>query len=212
MEVSVNGVVGNGLQGLANGVDSVMRMGKTGEQITGFGHGMNYEAASRGNAFIAANQSGVTTQAGLSGTTPALTLFNPKGSGVYASVIFAGCTASVAFAAASVIWLAANTNIAAADVTGTAATVRSLQLGNSKQPACLAYTAATLPAAPVAISILGVGLTGAITTTPSLSTMGRYYDGAIVLAPGSAISFQTSTASGASGFFGEIIWEEIPMT
>lgn len=212
MEVGIKGIVGNGRNGLADGVYNAPRMGKTGEIVTDFAHGMNFEAASRGAMFIASNQTGVTTQAGLSATTPALTLFNPKSSGVNAVLIYAGCVTSVANAAASVIWLAANTNIAAADVTGTAATVRSTLLGNGKNASCSALTAATLPAAPVAIAQLGVGLTGAITTIPSMGAIGRYFDGAIVLAPGSAISFQTSTASGASAFFGEIIWEEVPIS
>ena len=121
-----------------------------------------------------------------------------------------GCVASVAFAAASVIWLAANTNLAAAVVTGTATTAqRCSYLGNAKAPSCIPLLAATLPAAPIAVATLGVGLTGAITTAPSVATLGRYFDGSLILAPGSAVSFQTSTASGASGFFGELIWEEI---
>ena len=212
MDVEIKGAVGNGRAGLTVGTDTEVRMGKTGELAIGNTHGFNYEAVSYGNVFMAANQSGVTTQAGLSVTTPALTLFNPKGSGVNAVLIYAGCNASVAFAAASIIWIGANTNIAAADVTGTAATVKNALLGNAKNPACSCFTAATLPAAPVAIATLGVGLTGAITTIPSMGAINRYFDGAIVLAPGSAISFQTSTASGTSGFFGEFIWEEVPIS
>jgi hypothetical protein len=40
--------------------------------------------------------------------------------------------------------------------------------------------------------------------------MNRWFDGSLILLPGSAISFQTSTASGASSTFAELIWEEIP--
>lgn len=202
-----------GPQLAAVGTTLTARAGKTGETIIANAHGLYYEATSSGNVFAVANQTGITTQAGLSATTPALTLFNPKNSGVYVSIIYAGCVASVAFAAASVIWLGANTNIAAADVTGTVTTAqRCGLLGNGKQPAAIPLLAATLPAAPVAIATLGVGLTGAITTTPTSLTIGRYFDGMLVLSPGSAVSFQTSTASGASGFFGEIIWEEIPIS
>lgn len=187
------------------------RGGKTGEAIIGNAHGLYYEPTSRGTIFSVANQTGIATQAGLSATTPALTLFNPKGSGVNASILYAGCVVSVAFAAASVIWLAANTNIAAADVTGTASTaVRCGLLGNAKNPSCSALLAATLPAAPVAVATIGIGLTGAITTTPGYGQIGRFFDGTLVLAPGTAISFQTSTVSGAAAFFGEIVWEEVP--
>src|ERR1043165_4937043 len=112
-------------QSLGPGSENTIRTGATGEVIVAQGHGVYHEAVSRGNAFASANQTGVTTQAGLSGTTPALTLYNPAGSGVLASVLWISVTFTVAFAAAAAIFLAANTNIAAAAVTGTAATVRN---------------------------------------------------------------------------------------
>lgn len=193
------------------GSENILRTGITGCLNITEGHGRYYEAVSRGFCFSAAAQAGVTTQAGLSATTPALTLYNPGGSGVNAELIWAGATFTVAFAAAAVVWLAANVNISAAAVTGTAFTARNCLLGNAKAPNCFVYTAATLPAAPVAVSVLGVGLTGAITTAPEVQNMGREYSGMFILYPGSAVSIQTSTASGASGTFCEYIWEEIPV-
>jgi hypothetical protein len=201
-----------GAQSGADGAQREIRLGKTGEVIAGNAHAWMYEAASRGNVFAVANQTGFTSQAGLSATTPGLTLFNPKGSGVNGVLLYAGVIQTVAFAAASTIMLAANVNIAAADVTGTEATPRNTLLGNNKKSAIQAYTAATLPAAPVAIAHLGSGLTGAITTVPAQAAIGRLFDGAIILAPGSAISIQTSTASGASGLFAEYVFEEVPLT
>lgn len=168
------------------------------------------EAVKSGTVYSVCNQAGITTQAGLSATTPALTLYNPSGSGKKGVLLYAGCVNTVAFAAASVIWLGANTNVVAAAVTGTATTAhRNNNLGTASTNALQPLLAATLPAAPVAISTLGVGLTGAITTTPVIPTLGRWYDGAIIIDEGTAISFQTSTASGATGFFGEFIWFEI---
>lgn len=162
------------------------------------------------NVYSVCNQTGITTQAGLSATTPALTLYNPAGSGVTGVLLFAGCVNTVAFAASSVIWLGANTSTTAAAVTGTLTTAhRNNKLGAAQGNKIQALLAATLPAAPVAISTLGVGLTGAITTIPQIATLGKWYDGAILIKEGAAISFQTSTASGASGFFGEFIWAEI---
>lgn len=201
-----------GVQLGADGSSPVARAAKTGEAITAIAHGIYYEPSSRANIFSVCNQSGITTQAGISATTPALTLFNPKGSGVNACIIYAGCVASVAFAAASVIFVGVNTNIAAADVTGTATTAhRCGLLGNGRQPSIVPLLAATLPAAPVGAAIIGVGLTGAITTTPTSAVLGRFFDGTLILSPGSAISFQTSTASGTNAFFGEFVWEEIPI-
>lgn len=166
------------------------------------------EAAARGKAFAVANQAGVTSQAGLSATTPVLTLYNPLGSGKNGYLHLAGVNFSVAFAAASQIWLAANTNLAAAAVTGTLTTAhRNLKLGGA-EPTLRPMLAATLPAAPVGICLLGVGLTGAITTVPFLQSLSRWFDGALVITPGTAISIQTSTASGASGTWCEYVWEE----
>ena len=68
--------------------------------------------------------------------------------------------------------------------------------------------ASTLPAAPVAIGILGVGLTGAITVSLALQTLERWYNGALVVTPGTNLTIQTGVASGASGTFCEFIWEE----
>ena len=167
------------------------------------------ELALGGNVFSIANQTGVTTQAGLSATTPVLTLYNPAGSGVNGVLLYAGCTNLVAFPAAAAIWLAANTNVVAAAVTGTATTAhRNMFLGGAA-PTLQPLLAATLPAAPVAIASLGVGLTGAITTIPQIQTLERWFDGSIIIPPGTAISFQTSTVSGTSGFLGEFIWMEI---
>jgi len=166
------------------------------------------EACERGKCFSVVNQAGVTSQAGLSATTPVLTLYNPLGSGKNGILWYAGATFTVAFATAGAIWLAANTNPAAAAVTGTAMTTqRNLKLGGSL-PGLTPLLAATLPAAPVGIALLGVGLTGAITTIPHLQALGRWFDGGIVIAPGTAISIQTGVASGASGTFCEYVWEE----
>lgn len=166
------------------------------------------EAAARGKCFAVCNQTGVTSQAGLSATTPVLTLWNPAGSGVNGFLHVAGANFSVAFAAAAQIWLAANTNVNAADVTGTLTTAhRNLKLGGA-QPTLRPLLAATLPAAPVGICLLGIGLTGAITTVPALQSFYREFYGGLVITPGTAISIQTSTASGASGTFLEFVWEE----
>ena len=166
------------------------------------------EAVARGKCFSVANQAGVTSQAGLSATTPVLTLYNPAGSGVNGYLHLAGVNFSVAFAAAAQIWLAANTNINAAAVTGTLTTAhRNLKLGGP-EPTLRPMLAATLPAAPVGICLLGIGLTGAITTVPALQTLYREFYGGLVISPGTAISIQTSSASGTSGTWCEYIWEE----
>lgn len=197
-----------GPQTSSDGAVINLRLSRDACVVTQDGHSRYAESAYRGNMYIAANQTGVTTQAGLSATTPVLTLFNPKGNNKVAAVVYAGVVLSVANAAAAIVWLAANINIAANAVTGTAATFSNCYLGNAGSPTCSPLTAATLPAAPIAIAQLGVGLTGAITTVPGQVAFARQFDGALIVGPGAAISFQTSTASGASSTFAEIIWEE----
>jgi hypothetical protein len=168
------------------------------------------DAVERGSVFAVANQAGVTSQAGLSATTPVLTLANPSGSGKNLVLWYAGANMLVANAAAAAVFLAAGTDTAAAAVTGTLTTAhRNLKLGASNNPAARTFLAATLPAAPVAIAILGAGLTGAITTTPSVGAIDRWFNGSVILKPGTNISIQTSTASGASGLLCEFIWEEV---
>lgn len=169
------------------------------------------KAVAKGRVYSVCNQTGVTSQAGLSATTPVLTLANPAGSGVKGRLWFAGASFVVAFSAGAVVLLAAGTNAAAAAVTGTKTTThRKGRLGglsdqgNAIQP----FLAATLPAAPVGIAILGCGLTGAITVAPTAPMLGRWFNGAIEIMPGTNISIQTTTASGASGTVCEYIWEE----
>lgn len=195
-----------------NGSTLAVRRTKSGGLMTAPISARYQEAVLRGNVYGVANQTGVTSQAGLSTTTPVLTLYNPSDSGVNAVLWYASAIFMVAFAAASEIWLAANTNTAAAAVTGTATTThRNLLLGASASPKCRPLLAATLPAAPIALSQLGVGLTGAITTIPAIQSVERWFDGAIVLKPNTAVSLQTGTASGASSMLCEFIWEEYPV-
>lgn len=166
------------------------------------------EAVDRGNVYITANQTTVTTQAGLSATTPALTIANVAGSGKRVKLWYAGCQTLVAWTAAATVWLAQGGSAVAADVTQTTlATVRNAKTGAGTQPPGVAALAvATLPAAPVAISILGAGLTGAITVQTGIVPFGRWYDGALQLPEGFNWSIQTSTAG---TLFCEFIFEVV---
>ena len=168
------------------------------------------DAVERGNAYSVANNAGVTSQAGLSATTPVLTLANPAGSGVNGVIWYAGATFSVVFAAVATVEVAVGTDTAAAAVSGTLTTThRNLKLGAGLGNKVIPYLAATLPAAPVGISLLGVGLTGAVNLMTRNPTMERWFNGAIILQPGTNITIQTSAASGASGMWCEFIWEEV---
>ena len=172
-------------------------------------------AVEKGKCFIVANQAGVTSQAGLSATTPVLSLVNPAGSGISGKLWMASATIEVAAATAGSVVLAAGTNTVAAAVTGTLTTAhRNLKLGSAGVVAgaqgnrIVPMLTATLPAAPVAIDLLGVMLTGAITTIPALSPFTKWYFVPLLFQPGTNLSIQTLVASGASGLLCSYIWEE----
>ena len=165
------------------------------------------EAVLRGNTYGVCNQAGVTSQAGLSATTPVLTLANPTSSGVNAVLWYAGATFSVAFGTAGAVWLAHSAVPASLATQST--THRNLRIGGAQGNKVKALLACTLPAAPVAVCLLGMGLTGAITTSPAGLIAARWFNGGIIIEPGQAISIQTGVASGASGTFCEYIWEEV---
>ena len=131
-------------------------------------------AVERGRVFSVANQAGITTAVGLSATTPALTLYNRAGSGINLVVWYVSAAFTVAFATAGAIWVAVGSDTVAAAVTGTVTTAhRNMRLGGPG-PGSVPLLAATLPAAPVAIAVLGVGLTGAITTVPVAAAVERW--------------------------------------
>lgn len=207
ISTEITGVVGE--QSLSNGGQGRLRQSPNGSLVAVGGGGYFQEAVRNGNVFSVANQAGVTSQAGLSATTPVLTLANPVGSGVNCVIWYAGATFTVAFATAGAVFAAVGTNLAAAAVTGTPTTAhRNLLLGGGG-PSVIPLLAATLPAAPVAVSLLGVGLTGAITTIPTGQTLERWFNGALIIQPGANLTIQTGVASGASGMFCEFIWEEV---
>ena len=175
-------------------------------------------AVEKGNVYATCQQgTGVVTQAGLSGTDAIIALANPAGSGVTGRLWHASFISKVAAAAAMVVWLASCTNTVAARVSGTAAVVRRLKLGggetNNQGQTLEALTTATLPAAPTATIQLGVQLTEAVTGSFTLLPfyMPSEFAGAILIQPGTALSFQTSTASGAAGCHGCFVWEEVDL-
>lgn len=167
------------------------------------------EAVERGNVYVTANQTTVTTQAGLSATTPALTIANRVNSGKEVRLWYASACGLVAAAAGAEVWACLGGYSATAVTETTNATVRNMKTGDASMPpgvACLAV--ATLPAAPVAIGQLGAQLTGAITTVPTVAPFERWYHGALRIRPGFNFSIQTSTAT---TLFCEYIFEVVDL-
>lgn len=98
----------------AVGSSSAVRKSRGGGLLTAPISARFQEAVLRGNVFGVASQAGVATQAGLSVTTPVLTLFNPGDSGVNCVLWFAGVQFTVVFAAVAAVFLAVNSDDSAA--------------------------------------------------------------------------------------------------
>lgn len=171
-------------------------------------------AAEQGRVFSVCAQTGTTTQAGLNTAPTAPYLINPAGSGVTGRLWFASAGSIVANATAGTIWLAVGTDVVAATQTGTLTTAhRCWKLGGitpASQGNRISAVLATIALgyAPVGADFLGVQLTAAITTIPAVQVFERCYYGALLIQPGCNVGFQTSVASGASGFFASMVWEE----
>jgi len=165
-----------------------------------------YETTYRRQMYTIANQSGVTTSAALTTTYVGLCLDNPTSSTVNLVLTKAGYSFTVAPAAAVAVGLMTGTG---ASITG-AVTPRNRFVGGVGSQA-LASTSLTLPGTPVLETILDTVTTAAITTAPK--GVGAIIDleGSLILPPGAFVAFYTSTASGASGFFGSFQWIEVPL-
>lgn len=169
---------------------------KAGGLLVALGNAAFDEAVDRGNVYVAANQTTVTTQAGLSVTTPALTIANTPFSGKTVKIWYVSAVSLVAPVAAAAIWATLGGYSSTAVTATTPATVRNMKTGDGSEPPGVRLLAvATLPAAPVAIGQLGAQLTAAITTAPLGAFYERWYNGALRIAPGFNFSIQTSTAS-----------------
>jgi hypothetical protein len=151
----------------------------------------------------------VTTQAGLSATTPALTIYNPYNSGVNLTLLEVGTDVTSSPAAAAGFSLAYSTG--APPSSTTSATIIPANFGGLlvststtiNQGKC--YRIATLANAPVAFRYLG-GTTGASAISGFVPTDPTW--GKVVIPPGIAVSFQSTSAAAVVVDF---LWREDPL-
>lgn len=164
------------------------------------------ESVLGGTVFIGANLGGtpVTTQAGLSATTPALTLYNPVGSGVDLVLMTVTVDITSSPAAATGLMLAYNALNATPPASTTDATMTSAIIGRTASPNGRCYRISTLAAAPIAFRFIG-GTTGA--SAISGFRIVDNIDGEIIIPEGVAISIQATTAVAILASF---TWKEIP--
>jgi len=195
---------------LSAGTTPPVRQGQLGDVIVSELHGRYYETAYRRNMYTATLTAGTTTSAALSTTFTGLLLLNPNNSQVNIVVNKVGFSFLVAFTAAAAIGLQTGNQSTAllSGLTTTNTSVRPTYVGAGIGTG-LTYSAATTTG-PVLQQLFGAGLTGAITTTPQVFS---YFDleGSLILPPGAWVGSYTSTASGSSGMFMTIQYEEIPL-
>ena len=172
-------------------------------------HGRYHDAVARGNCYTVSDTAGRTQPAGLSTAPIAVTLYNPLGSGVFLSLLYAAANELVAWPATAICWVGINPTGSVAS-TGTALAPQNCN-GTGSVGKVKPLTTATLPAVPTIFADLGVGLTGAITVTTQAGLF-RWFDGILGVGPGGALSIQVSTVSGSSGLAATWIWEEVPQS
>jgi hypothetical protein len=196
---------------IAAGTQATARMGQLGELVMSELHGRYYEQGYRRNLFSAANPTGVTSTAVTSGTTTNITgiiLANPVGTTVNLVLLKAGYTISVAPAAIMPMFLAVGYNSSTNLSGNTSLTVRNNFVGVGAAGQGVVYSASTtIPTAPNFVTTLGSVFTTISSNGPTVIDM----EGAIVLPPGGYALITSTVASGASGFFGSFMWEEVPV-
>lgn len=200
-----------GPQQLADGSKTDGRSGKSGDMIGSNLNGYMYEANSRGLLFHAANQAATVTTVALATTYTGISIANPVGSGKNIQLTGCGYSFVVACAAPVAVGIMVGYN-ASTDVTHTAAiTVKSSIVGAASTAVAKVDSSSTLPTAPWVERILGVIDQGAVTTVTQSGLSNIDLGGSIILPPGAYAAIYTSTASGASGFFGSFQWIEVPI-
>lgn len=168
------------------------------------GHARFYDAVQRGNVFMCAQQAAAALGTGLTATAVTLTLYNPSTSPVHLVMMQTTLVVPVATTAGFVTYAVNDDASAAIPATVTALTVRNAKLGSNKTGYAKVYSAATLPAAPVAVRHIA----GIISTTPGgVHTIVDNVDGAIQLMPNTAVTIQGITTN-ATGVI-SLLWEEV---
>jgi hypothetical protein len=192
---------------LSAGVQATARMDNLGGLVATQLFPRYYEITYRRNMYTGANQAGVTTSAALSTSYTGLVLQNPVGNLFNLVVTKVGYSFTVAPAAAVAVGLMTGVN--ATSFTTNLITARNRFVGGVLSTGIV--SSGTTIATPVVETILDTVTTAAITTSPK--GVGNIVDleGSLILSPGAFVAFYTSTASGASGFFGSFQWVEVPL-
>lgn len=207
-----------GTQTKSDGTEGYVRLSKGGQLITSDLHGKYYEQTARGNVYL-----GRSASTGIAIIVPATggghpTLWNPLGSGVNLSLICLELSYVSGNHAPGAFEWAYTANAGAAAATGspiaTATLVAStpMLVGSGNVGAGLwSPTTNTFTVAPTFFRPIGIGLhTGVAATAINPSRIREYYDGDLVLAPGTALSLCYQTTTTTALFQVGVVWEEVP--
>lgn len=176
-------------------------------ELTSARHGKYFQASYGGLTGRANNQAGVTTSVALATTCVGFTLSNPAGSGKILVPQKASFLVSVAAAAAQQVGLYGG--FAAGGITAhtTPLTILDNYLGGSVADlVAKADAACTLVGTPAWLKWLAEA-----PATATLFSGDFDLEGEFIIPPGGYIGIGTLIAGGASGFFGGMSWEELPI-
>lgn len=153
---------------------------------------------------------GQVTTVGLATTYTGLCLSNPNNSNVNLFVNHVGIAFLVAFPAAAAVGLLSG--YSGTDVTHTTPITPTNQTGSGTAVGKL-DSAATLPGTPLLNTIIGAGLTGAITTGPIAEVLSYSPEqGEYVINPGGYLAIYTSAVSGTAAGAFSFRWSEAPLS
>ena len=172
-------------------------------------HCKYYNPVTRKKVWQATLQAGTALGTALTATAVTMTLYNPVGSTVRLILMQVRVAITgVQGAGEDTYVLAANLDpTAAVPATVTPVTPRNCLLGETALPSGLVYSAATLPAVPEAVRVVGSSY---FATAVAMNEIAHFddVDGAIVLAPNTAVTLQ-NIGIGATGIV-SMMWEEVP--
>lgn len=189
----------------ADGALDELRLTRQKGLATADAHGRYFDAVDRGNCFFACLTSPCTWGTALTATAVTYTLYNPSGSGKNLVLLETTATVITQTAAGSVVYAVNDIPGQVIPVTTTALTIRNCKLGGGASSVARAYSAATLPAAPIAVrNFFSVAATAATGLSPVILT--DEVAGRIILPPNTAVTLQGITIAGTG--FVSMLWEE----
>jgi hypothetical protein len=208
----------------ADGANNPLLQGKQGELIASELHGKYYTQNYRNNVYYAANAAAGNTVSVFSATSfTGLGLWNLAGSGKNLVLIRATLALSTAAGTATTFGYVYQQNVGSA--VGTAAPITATTpITATRGPAVLgpltagqgnsvaiAVSAATLTTAPTLFIPTGLGSgTGAITVPSTTLGVNEYFDGSLIIAPGTFFGFAVAVSS-TNTSNASFLWEEVPL-